>query len=203
MKRTCVAVILLCLFSLPAVAVSLEEGSQTFIRTLERVAVVSLTDATKPRAERVEAFRKLFNENFAVEAIGRWTLGRNWRQATAEEQREFLDLFEDLMVSTYVDRFEQHSGEQVNIVKTVPVDDNRATVYTELLRPNAADGEPISVLWRVGRQGDIYEVLDVVVEGASMSITLQREFTSIIRNTGSVGGLLEELRKKNAELGKS
>ncbi len=203
MKRTFVAFILICLFSLPALAVSLEEGSQTFIRTLEREAIQSLTDSEKPRKQRVEAFRKLFNENFAVEAIGRWTLGRNWRQATAEEQREFLILFEDLMVSTYVDRFEQYSGEKVNIIKTVPVDENRATVHTELLRPTSVDSKPISVLWRVGRQDGIYKVLDVVVEGASMSITLQREFTSIIRNTGSVAGLLEELRKKNAELGKS
>lgn len=186
-----------------ALAASLEEGAEIFIRDLEREAVSSLTDTDKPRQERVDAFRKLFNDKFAVASIGRWTLGRNWRQATEDEQREFLGLFEDLMVATYVDRFEQYSGEKVAILKTVPVDENRATVHTELTRPEGTDGKPISVLWRVGRQSDIYKVLDVVVEGASMSITLQREFTTIIKNTGSVAGLLAELRKKTAELGKS
>jgi phospholipid transport system substrate-binding protein len=55
-------------------------------------------------------------------------------------------------------------------------------------------------LWRVGRQDALYKVLDVVVEGVSMSITLQNEFASIIKNTGSVAGLIEELRKKTAQL---
>lgn len=186
-----------------ASAGELEDGSQAFIQSMAQEAIASLTDTAKPREERVKAFRKLFEEKFAVEVIGRWTLGRNWRRATDVEQKDFLVLFEDLMVATYVDRFQDYSGEQLKIIKTVPVDESRATVHTEIARPNAADDKPISVLWRVGRQDDIYKVLDVVVEGASMSVTLQREFASIIKNTGSVGGLIEELRKKTDSLNSS
>lgn len=178
----------------------LEDGAQAFVRALEQEAVKSLTDPDRPRDERVAAFRKLFNEKFAVKAIGRWTLGRHWRRASEDEQKQFLTLFEDLMVTTYVDRFESYSGEELKIVKTTPVDENRATVHSEIVRPTGVDAKPISVLWRVGRQGDIYKVLDVVVEGASMSITLQREFSSIIKNTGSVSGLIAELQKKTDSL---
>lgn len=184
----------------PATAGELEDGAQAFIKALEKEAVSSLTDTSKPREERVAAFRTLFQEKFAVDAIGRWTLGRHWRRANEDEQKEFLALFEELMVATYVDRFQDYSGEELKIVKTVPVDENRATVHTEIARPDAADSKPISALWRVGRQGDIYKVLDLVVEGASMSVTLQREFATIIKNTGSVAGLLEELRKKTTSL---
>lgn len=205
MKRkflTCVFI-----FFIAAVPVAhageLEDGANAFIKTLEAEALGSLTDANKPRDERITAFRTLFEEKFAVEAIGRWTLGRNWRNATESEQQEFLELFEDLMVATYVDRFENYAGEKVAILKTVPVDENRATVHTEIKRPKGSDSQPISVLWRVGRQGNIYKVLDVVVEGASMSVTLQREFASIVKNTGSVAGLLEELRKKTSTLAPS
>ena len=113
-----------------------------------------------------------------------------------------MALFEDLMVATYVDRFARYAGEKLNILKTVPIDENLATVHTDIVRSNSADNKPIRVLWRVGRQGDVYKVLDVVVEGASMSLTLQREFASIIKNTGSVAGLIEELRKKTTELAK-
>lgn len=202
MKKSIFVSLFLFVFSLSpaASAGELEDGAQAFITDLASEAISSLTDADKPRDERVAAFRTLFEEKFAVEAIGRWTLGRHWRQASEEEQVEFLDLFEDLMVATYVDRFQDYSGEELTIAKTVPVDENRATVHTEIVRPNAADSKPISVLWRVGRQNDIYKILDVVVEGASMSVTLQREFASIIKNSGSVGGLIEELRKKTDSL---
>jgi phospholipid transport system substrate-binding protein len=205
MKRTFLA----CLFiffvaAMPAThAGELEDGATAFIKKLEQEALGSLTDPDKPRQDRIEKFRTLFEEKFAVAAIGRWTLGRNWRAASESDQQEFLKLFEDLMVATYVDRFENYAGEKVEILKTVPVDENRATVHTEIKRPNAPDSQPISVLWRVGRQGDIYKVLDVVVEGASMSVTLQREFASIVKNTGSVAGLLEELRKKTSTLAPS
>lgn len=198
-----VALLVFAVSSTVAIAENLEDGSSAFIRALEQEAVQSLTDKSKERPVRVAAFRKLFEEKFAVTQIGRWTLGRNWRRANEDEQREFLELFEELMVTMYVDRFESYSGEKLKILKTTTVDENRATVYTEIVRPEGVGAKPISVLWRVGRKGDIYKVLDVVIEGASMSITLQREFASIIKNKGSVAGLIEELRKKTNELNPS
>lgn len=178
----------------------MEDNATSFVQDLEKEAVASLTDTTKPRIERVKAFRSLFREKFAVGVIGRWTLGRSWRKASKEEQTEFLELFEDLMVATYVDRFASYAGDGLKYTKTVAVDENMSTVHTEIVRPDQVDARAISVLWRIGRQGDIYKVLDVVVQGASMSLTLQKEFTAIVRNKGSVAGLLEELRKKTAEL---
>lgn len=178
----------------------MEDKATSFVQDLEKEAVSSLTDTSRPRQERVDAFRTLFRDKFAVNVIGRWTLGRSWRKASKEEQTEFLDLFEDLMVATYVDRFANYAGEGLKYTKTVPVDENMSTVHTEIVRADQADARPISVLWRVGRQGELYKVLDVVVQGASMSLTLQKEFTAIVRNKGSVAGLLEELRKKTAEL---
>jgi phospholipid transport system substrate-binding protein len=188
------------MFAGPVQSSDLEAGASSFIRNLEQEAIQSLADKSKERPERVKAFRTLFEEKFAIESIGRWTLGRNWRRASESEQKEFLDLFEDLMVAMYVDRFQSYSGEKLNIIKTQTIDENRATVHTEIVRPQGVDAKPISILWLVGRQDALYKVLDVVVEGVSMSITLQNEFASIIKNTGSVAGLIEELRKKTAQL---
>jgi phospholipid transport system substrate-binding protein len=196
------ALLAVLFFSMPldAHAGEMDDKATTFVQDLEKEAVSSLTDTSKPRQERVDSFRTLFRDKFAVDVIGRWTLGRSWRKASKEEQTEFLELFEDLMVATYVDRFANYAGEGLKYTKTVPVDENMSTVHTEVVRPDQADARPISVLWRVGRQGELYKVLDVVVQGASMSLTLQKEFTAIVRNKGSVAGLLEELRKKTAEL---
>lgn len=196
------ALLAVLFFSMPfgTQAGEMDDKATVFVQDLEKEAVSSLTDTSKPRQERVDAFRTLFRDKFAVDVIGRWTLGRSWRKASKEEQTEFLELFEDLMVATYVDRFANYAGDGLKYTKTVPVDENMSTVHTEIVRPDQVDARPISVLWRVGRQGELYKVLDVVVQGASMSLTLQKEFTAIVRNKGSVAGLLEELRKKTAEL---
>ena len=59
----------------------------------------------------------------------------------------------------------------------------------------------MKVLWRVGAKGETFKILDVIVEGASMSQTLRSDFGSIIRQKdGKVSALIEALRLKTASL---
>lgn len=191
----------LAVVALPTVcrAASLEERSQAFIRGLVNEAIESLTKKEMSRDIRIENFRKLFNRHFAVRSIGRFVLGRNWRKASKEEQKEYLALFEDLMVISYVDRFQRYAGLGLKVTKAREERKTLATVFTEIDRPN--NSKPVHVLWRVGARGETMKILDVVVEGASMSQTLRSDFSSIIRQKdGKISGLLEVLRVKTDEL---
>jgi phospholipid transport system substrate-binding protein len=183
----------------PAPAAELEKGAEQFIQSLAKQAVDSLTDAKVSRAERIRRFRDMFHKNFAVEAIGRWILGRHWRTATEAERAEYMKLFEDLMVVSYVDRFAEYAGESLRVNKAVPENASTATVFSEIVRPHQS--QPVRVDWRVGRKDTTYKIVDVVVEGTSMSNTLRADFTSTINQKGgSVSGLIEELRKKTESL---
>ncbi len=182
-----------------AAAADLEDGAGDFIRSLAETAVESLTDPDTPRALRVERFRRMFNESFAVRPIGKFVLGRYWRRADVAEKAEYLTLFEDLMVASYVDRFANYSGKPLNVLRARTENPRVATVFSEIER--SGGGRPIRVEWRVGFKDDMFKILDVVVEGTSMSNTLRSEFASIIRrNGGQVEGLLKELRIKTADL---
>ncbi len=71
-------------------------------------------------------------------------------------------------------------------------------MFTQISR---TAGQPVRVLWRVRAYGDTMKILDVIVEGASMSQTLRSDFGSIIRQKGGkVSGLLDVLRVKTAAL---
>ena len=189
---------LLLLFGGPAIAGS-EEGANAFLRSLADQAARSLTDADIPRPERIKRFRTMFRKNFAVRSIGKFVLGRNWRRASYEEREEYLVLFEDLMVVTYVDRFERYAGKSLRVKKTRVESEGIATVFSEIERPGGV--KPIRVDWRVGTNGAIYKLLDVIVEGASMSNTLRSDFGSIVRREGNqIGGLLAVLREKTMAL---
>ena len=98
---------LLSVVALPNVctAATLEVRSEAFIRSLADEAIEALTKKETPREDRIKNFRKLFNRHFAVRSIGRFVLGRSWRKASDDEKKEYLVLFEDLMVVSYVDRF--------------------------------------------------------------------------------------------------
>jgi len=192
---------LFAVVALPGVsrAASLEERSEAFIRSLAQEAIESLTKKETPRDIRIGNFRKLFNRHFAVRSIGRFVLGRNWPKASDEEQKEYLILFEDLMVVSYVDRFQRYAGQGLKVSKARKEKETLATVFSEIARPN--NSKSVQVLWRVGTMGENMKILDVVVEGASMSQTLRSDFGSIIRQKdGKVSGLLEELRIKTVAL---
>ena len=54
---------------------------------------------------------------------------------------------------------------------------------------------PVTIDWRVGSDGELYRVTDVVIEGVSMALTYRDEFASVVRKDG-LGGLLTNLRDR-------
>jgi len=192
-------ILVVCVAATAARADAIEDGSRQFIQSVADKAIESLTAKDIPKAERVSRFRVLFNENFAVTQIGKFVLGRHWRTATEAEQVEYLGLFEDLMVVSYVDRFSSYAGEALSLKEARTENQTNVTVFSEIKRPGGT--KPIQVNWRVGTNGTIYKILDVVIEGASLSSTLRSDFGSIVRQKdGKISGLIDELRKKTASL---
>ncbi len=179
-------------------AAGVEDQAGSFIRSLADQAIGSLTKQDVSRTVRIERFRKMFTAHFNVRTIGKFVLGRYWRKASKKERTEYLSLFEDLMVVSYVDRFARYAGKNLNVTRTRSENAKDATVFTQISRPT---GQPVKVLWRVRSYGDTMKVLDVIVEGASMSQTLRSDFGSIIRQKGGkVSALIDVLRVKTASL---
>ncbi len=177
----------------------LETRAQTFVASLADKAVQALTKEGTARAERVRRFRRLFKDHFAVQGMAKWILGRYWRRASDGERAEYLILFEDMIVVSYVDRFAGYTGEALAITKAVALDDGNAMVFSEIVRPTG--GPPVRVEWRVATEDESLRIVDVVVEGTSMSTTLRSDFGSIIRREGGkVAGLIKVLRDKTKSL---
>lgn len=168
-----------------------------FIDQLGRAAILHLTDKSISSEERRKRFRDLMHKAFNVPGIGRFVLGRYWNQATEDERQEYMRLFEELVVRTYADRFSEYSGEKFTIgkVQRDAERQNYATVFTTIYRPN---GQMVRVDWRVRQEQDqSWRVVDMVVEGVSMSVTQRSEFASVIESKGgTVKGLIETLRQK-------
>ena len=168
-----------------------------FIDQLGQAAIQYLTDKSISSEERRRRFRDLMHKAFNVPGIGRFVLGRYWNEATEQERQEYMSLFEELVVRTYADRFSEYSGEKFTIgkVQRDAERQNYATVFTTIYRPN---GQMVRVDWRVRQEQDqSWRVVDMVVEGVSMSVTQRSEFASVIESKGgTVKGLIDTLRQK-------
>ena len=179
----------------PAAAEEFGDGAKKFIEVLTEEAISTLTGKDLSQNERADRFRKLMLKNFALKGIARFVLGRHWRKLTGPEKKEYLELFEDLMVATYADRFEKYSGEKLQVKKAEVRGERDALVHTSMIRVDGT--KSLKVAWRVRGKIGNYKVVDIMVEGISLVMTQKAEFSSFIRqNDGGVSALLSELKKR-------
>jgi len=186
-------------------ATALAEGdfgkeAELFVQSLADEAIKSLAIDGVEQEERVKRFRVLLNKHFDVPAIGRWVLGRYWRKASKEQRADYMGLFEDLIIATYVNQFTGLSGEVLEVTESITNKGKKdAIVRSEILRPKGQP--PVKIDWRVRAPKGEFKIVDVVVEGVSMSQTQRSEFGSVIkREGGDLDGLLTALRKKTETL---
>ena len=199
--RSVIALILLGVLlvagGVPAQAGDEEFGAEAkaFVEDMAVKAIAELTVSDLDKDKRRRRFREMMHEYFAFKGIAKWVLGRYWRRATEVERKEYLELFEQLMVAVYTERFERYSGETLSVERAEVRGGKDVLVHSRLLRPNGL--KPIEVAWRVRADGHVYRVVDIMVEGLSMGLTQREEFASFIRqNNGRVQSLIIELRKR-------
>jgi phospholipid transport system substrate-binding protein len=166
-----------------------------FMNTLWSRAIEVLNNKT-PVAKRQAQFRELFHDDFDCPGIARFVLGRYWRGASLEEQKEFLKLFEDYVVFVYTTRLSDFGGEQFKVSGSRP-DQDAVIVSTDVITPGAP--QPLKIDWRLVNDGGAFKIADVIVEGVSMMVTQRSEFASVIqRHGGQVQDLLNLMREKTA-----
>lgn len=169
-----------------------------FVDILGQQALSILADKSMPRAAALDKFKAMLNTNFDLPSIGRFVLGRWYNVATPAEQNEYQSLFTKMVERIYTDRFSLYSGETFTITGTRPDTGADSIVSSQVVRPN---GPPVNVDWRVRKQADgkSFKIVDVIVEGVSMSVTQRAEYASVIqRGGGNVESLLKMMREKVA-----
>lgn len=178
----------------PAQAQQATQPASDFVQKLGDRAIATLADPKINDAQAIEIFRQLLNENFDIQTIGRFVLGRYWNTATPEQQQEYMKLFERMIVEVYAERFNQYAGETFKVTGAQPAGERDAIVASQVLRPS---GPPVNVAWRVRNRDGNFKIVDVVVENVSMSQTQRSEFASLIENNGGrFEALLDALRQR-------
>jgi len=135
--------------------------------------------------------RNIARDLFDFEDMARRTLSRHWATRSPRERREFVALFEDLLVRSYVNRIEVYAGESITYPGDI-IDGSYAVVKSRVaLRPNAE----VALDYRLHLRDGRWRVYDVVVEGVSFVSNYRSEFDRIIQ-ASSYASLVDRLRRK-------
>ncbi len=197
-RRLLLPAILVCWFGLdgPAGAVVPPGAASQFIRQLGDQAIATLRVPGGSLESREVRFRRLLSEGFDLSFIGRFVLGRYWRQATSEQRSDYSRLFGEYVLQTYSARLGGYTGESMTIISERPAGTKDVVVSTRIVRPS---GPPIMADWRVRTTDDRLRIIDIMVEGVSMVVTQRSEFAAVIQRRG-LQGLIEVLRARTTKL---
>jgi phospholipid transport system substrate-binding protein len=155
--------------------------------------IITLIRSTDDMSQKKEHFRNLLKQHFDMKSIGQFVLSRFWRQATPQEQQEFLVLFEQNMVDTYTSQFNQYKDEGM-VIHNSRVDDKDGAIWVNAKVQGSAR-DPLNISWKLYDKGGQYKVYDIHVNEASMCITHRSEYASIIgSHGGKINGLLTAMR---------
>lgn len=132
--------------------------------------------------------------HFNFERMTKLAVARNWNTATPEQQQRLIDEFRALLVRTYAASISSVSEYKIDF-KPLRLNggDTDVIVNSEVSKPGAP---PITIDYRMEKQGDAWKVYDVMVDNVSLVTVYRSSFNSEVRK-GGIDGLIQALARRN------
>lgn len=126
-------------------------------------------------------------------------VGRNWSQATPEQQKDITDQFRQLLIYTYSGALKDVSDQKVEYLpfRADPAD-TQVQVNTRIVNPRG--GEPIQLYYKLEKTGAEWKIIDVNVLGVWLVENYRNTFQQEI-SRGGIDGLIKSLTEKNKSRG--
>jgi phospholipid transport system substrate-binding protein len=157
-------------------------------RVLERSS--EIVRGAGDRKAKLLALNELLRGFLDTDALAELAAGKHLEGRSAEERAEFLRLFRELFVRTYVQRLLLFDAPQF-AYRDERVAGDEATVGTDIVTP----GDRFAVDYTLRRTPDGWRATDIRVEQISLARNFREQFDSALAKT-DFPGLLEMLRKK-------
>lgn len=154
------------------------------------------TADTKSFQERYKIIEEAVVTHFNSQLIAKVILSRHWKTLDEQSQTDFIDLFNRLTISTYVDRFDSFSGETFKNLSIEQMKKNRFMVKT-VFTPE--DDEPVSFNYIVQKDGDKWKIISVIANGINDLSLKRADYSAVIKEKG-FDALLSSLKEKISDL---
>ncbi|NOQ69510.1 MAG: ABC transporter substrate-binding protein [Gammaproteobacteria bacterium] len=129
--------------------------------------------------------------------MAKLALGKNWKKATKQQKRTFVDEFKNLLVRTYSKSLIEYKDNEIKYFPIKLADDTYKTlVKAEITQ---VGGPPIPMAYRMRLKNNAWKVYDIKIDGISLVTSYRGTFTQEIRKSG-IEGLLKYLHDKNSKL---
>jgi len=177
------------------------EAPGDFVQHVGDQALAVIADQSLNKQKKQDSLTKIFAGIVDFPWVGRFVMGRYWREATDDQKKRYLTEYKKFLLLHYTSRFTNFSGGTFTLQGVKDDGDGEFTVSMRM-KSDAPDSEPVQVDYRV-HAGDIkdgkghFQIFDVIVEGVGLLNTQRSEFSSVIAEHG-VDYLIDQLVAKSS-----
>lgn len=146
-----------------------------------------------PAAKEIkkEKLRVIYKDMFDEIEFSRRTLARNWNKFNPAQRAEFVQLFEQVLEKSYIDKILDYKNEKIDFYKENMISENQAEIQTKVV----TSSKEIPIFYRMILKNGKWKAYDVVVENVSLVQNYRTQFNDILSDN-TPEQLLEILRKK-------
>ena len=195
MKKLSIALSLVVL-SLAAVEVHADSGVDTVKSRINQVLAVLKDPALKGDAAKdikQKRLRAIFDNIFDYAELSRATLSRYWDKLNPKQQKEFMQLYKNLVEKVYMGEILAYKDQQIVVGKKRTLGENRVEVDTKVISEKTET--PIN--FRLIFKNNQWWCYDFVIENISVVANYRSQFGRILAKD-SIEKMLEDLRAKAA-----
>jgi phospholipid transport system substrate-binding protein len=169
--------------------------AESFIRLIGDEVMVILKDESKGADAKLAALKELLDHHTDLDLVARLVLGRHWRDASAQEQADYVELFRQILMNTMAERIGDYNGQTFTVVGSSQLNERDSAVQSQINRTNGAP--PLRVDWRVRETDGGFAIIDVIAEGVSLVVSQRNEVGSVVERQGMTG-LIETMRERSS-----
>ncbi|QIE57042.1 ABC transporter substrate-binding protein [Pikeienuella piscinae] len=167
-------------------ATAAEDFVESLIKDLR-----ALVEDDRKGPEGAAEFLALLERKSTLEAVGRFAMGRTWRDMSEAQQAAYQAAFRTYISNTYQRRFGEYSGEDISLTGVLDAGQKGVLVKSVVTRPSA---EPVTVEWLVTDRTGSPLLSDIIFEGVSLAITLRETFGGMVdKRNGDIDLFIADL----------
>jgi phospholipid transport system substrate-binding protein len=193
-----IASILLLTFALAAALAQAQEAPDALVKRVAEDTLGAIRSDKDLQAGNPAKVKQLIESklvpHFDTARMTALAMGRNWRSAAPEQQKQLTEQFQTLLIRTYSNALTNYRDNKMNYkpLRMNPGDTD-VVVRTEVTRPGQA---PVQIDYSMEKAADGWKAYDVVVAGVSLVTNYRDEFNDLVKSSG-VDGLIKALAEKN------
>lgn len=176
-----------CLYAASSPVAMLQSASDQMLHELSQV---------QDRNDRAlySLVRRILLPHIDLNRMSEMVVGQYWAGATSAQRSQFEREFTQFVTRTYSGALASYSNQKVRFFPIRGgVSGNRVQVNSAI---DQANGDSVSVSYRLDLMGGTWKVYDFSVEGVSIVENYHSQFADVLRTNG-LSGLIEQLHAQN------